>query len=154
MRDQPGGPRVADLMRINHNDYYLALLPLVAARGTCVRREVAAIIVDEQHRILSTGYNGVPRGQPHCFETACPGGGDKPGDSSRCAAVHAEINALLQCSRLDLAYTLYISCTPCYSCAKAICNTPIKQIICREEYAEGLGLSMLHQAGIMVIVAK
>jgi len=139
--------------RLTHDQYYTALLVLVAARSTCARRAVGAIIVDARNRVLSTGYNGVPSGFPHCTTEPCTGVNDPPGDSRRCLAVHAEINAIMQCSRLDLASSLYVSCTPCFTCAKAIANTPIKRVICLEEYADPMGMAVLKVAKIHFIVA-
>jgi len=90
-------------MRPNHDQYFLEMLELVAARSTCCRRSVGAILVDERNRILATGYNGTPQNFGHCTkESPCPGGSDSAGDTSRCLAVHAEVNAILQCHRMDL----------------------------------------------------
>lgn len=139
-------------LRKTRATYYLQMLQDVAARSTCGRRAVGAILTTVDGKILSTGYNGPPQHRRHCTEVPCAGRLDKKGDTSRCEAVHAEINALLQCWRLDLAHTLYVSCTPCFTCAKAICNTQIKQIITIEEYADQTGLEMLTEAGIEVQV--
>lgn len=138
--------------RLARDQYYLKMLELVSARSTCGRRAVGAIITDVDGHILSTGYNGVPRGVLHCTDLPCLGRHDPRGDSTRCLSVHAEINALLQCSRLDLARVIYVSCTPCFSCAKAICNTEIKRIICCELYADQQGAELLASSGITVEV--
>jgi dCMP deaminase len=143
--------RLQKHMRDTRDEYYLKMLALVAGRSTCGRRLVGAIITDEAGHVLSTGYNGTPIGIPHCTEVACDGRFDPPGDSSRCLSVHAEQNVLLQCTRLDLAYNLYISCTPCFVCAKLIVNTPIKRVICQEAYADVTGLWLLAQRGIKLI---
>lgn len=142
------------MARLGHDDYFLEILKLLSLRSTCRRRAVGAIIVDEYHHVLSTGYNGVPRGQFHCIDekTPCPGVDDPPGDTRRCHAVHAEQNALLQCSRIDLARTLYVSCTPCFQCAKMIANTNITMVVCLEEYKDADGLEVLRRAGISVSV--
>lgn len=139
-------------MRLNHDNYYLELLKLVAQRSTCGRRAVGAIFVDERGQILSTGYNGVPRGYPHCDTVPCDGRFDRPGDSSRCASVHAEVNVVLQCHRMDLVHTLYVSCTPCYTCSKMLCNTGLKRIVCLEPYADELGLKLLRAQGILLVI--
>jgi len=118
-----------------------------------VRRKVGAIIVDEKYHILSTGYNGVPSGFKHCIDEPCIGAKDPTGNSERCMAVHAEVNAMLQCSRINDARTLYVSCTPCIGCAKMICNTPIKRIIASSAYADN-ALYILHLAEIELIIAK
>lgn len=128
--------------------YFMAMLKLVASRSTCVRRQVGAIITDDAGRVLSTGYNGVPSGFPHCIDAPCLGANDEKGDSSRCLSVHAEANALLQCTRLDLARWMYCSCSPCFTCAKLICNTPINRVIYGEEYADQMGLRVLHTKGV------
>lgn len=141
-------------MRLTHDEYFIHILRMAAARSTCVRRAVGAVIVDADHHLLSMGYNGVPRGFEHCIDVPCVGAKDPTGDSSRCMAVHAEVNAVLQCQRLDLAHTLYVSCTPCFSCAKMIANTHIKRIVCLEEYADKAGHDLLTRAGIAVQWAK
>lgn len=132
-------------MRLGHDAYFLALLDLARLRSTCLRRRVGAVIVDGEHHVLSTGYNGVPSRFIHCTDYPCAGALDPSGDTSRCMAVHAEVNAILQCTRLDLARTLYVSCTPCFSCAKMLVNTPIRRIVTREIYPD-TGLDVLNIA--------
>lgn len=131
-------------MRDNRDTYFVKMLDQVCSRSTCVRRSVGAIITDERGRILSTGYNGPPSGFDHCTqETPCPGAFDIKGDTRRCMAVHAEQNALLQCWRLDLAHTIYVSVTPCFVCAKMILQTPIKRVISIAPYAGDGGEELL-----------
>lgn len=129
------------------------MLKLVANRSTCIRRKVGAIITDKEGHVLSTGYNGVPKNFDHCIDVPCLGATDKSGDTSQCMAVHAEQNALLQCSDLSRASVMYASCTPCFVCAKMIVNTNIGAIICIEEYADKSGLTVLLEAGCAVQIA-
>lgn len=136
--------------RLSKKEYYLEMLDLVAARSTCVRRAVGAIITDKEGHILSTGYNGVPSGFDHCTDTPCIGASDEPGNTTHCLAVHSEQNALLQCSQLDRAYYMYVSCTPCFVCAKMICNTNIESIICKTDYADHRGFDVLIERGCVV----
>jgi len=136
------------------DQYFLKMLDLVATRSTCARRAVGCIITDQRGSVLSTSYNGVPAGITHCIEQACDGAFDPPGNSERCLAVHAEVAAIIQCHRLDLAYSLYCSCSPCFGCAKAICNTPIKRVVCAERYADTLGEALLTRKGIKVYCAS
>ena len=128
--------------RLTQDEYYLRILELVSARSTCIRRAVGAIIVDGRGRVLSTGYNGVPTGFPHCIVDPCAGSNDSPGDSSNCNAVHAEVNAVIQCYRIDYAHKIYVSCSPCFSCMKMLLNTNIKEIVSMEEYADNRGLDL------------
>jgi dCMP deaminase len=140
-------------VRLNRHEYYLAMLKLVAARSTCIRREVGAIITDKESHVLSTGYNGVPRFFDHCIDLPCAGANEKSGDTSNCMAVHAEQNALLQCTSLDRAYTIYCSCVPCFVCAKMIANTGIEVVICETTYADTRGLQVLIEKGCYIEIA-
>lgn len=141
------------------DQYYLAMVAVVASRSTCPRRDVGAVLVDERGVILGTGYNGVPRGIPHCGEneaalsSTCLGAGDPKGDTRRCWAVHAEVNAILQCADIEKARTLYCSATPCFQCAKVIANTGIIRVVVREVYTEPepSGFSVLQARGIRVV---
>jgi dCMP deaminase len=126
----------------------LTLLEHVASRSTCARRKVGAIIIDEDHHVLSMGYNGVPKGMTHCTEKPCPGAHDLPGNTWRCWAVHAEMNAILQCHDLRHAHTLYTSCAPCFQCAKVIANTHIARVVSLTDYADYMGRDILELAGV------
>jgi dCMP deaminase len=139
--------------RLSKKEYYLAMLKLVAMRSTCARRAVGAIIVDKEGHVLSTGYNGVPRNFDHCIDFPCSGANDVSGNNTRCMAVHAEQNAILQCSDLSRAHTMYCSCTPCFACAKMIANTEIEVIIAIEGYADAAGLEVLKESGKSIEVA-
>ena len=136
--------------RLSKRDYYLQMLKLVAARSTCIRRAVGAIITDKEGHVLSTGYNGVPRDFDHCIDNPCAGASQEPGNTTLCMAVHAEQNALLQCGDLSRAHTIYCSCTPCFVCAKMIANTNIEVIICEQGYADKRGLMVLLERGLTV----
>lgn len=140
------------MQRLSNDEYYLSLLAGVAARGSCVRRQVGAIVVDENYRVLSMGFNGPPKGFPHCGEVDhvpptnvpygvwkavhCQGATEQKGSTTKCMAVHAEINALLTCADPNRAHTIYVSCTPCRNCALAIVNTNIRRVVCLELYAD------------------
>ncbi len=141
---QDGTPR----RRVNKQEYYLELLPLVASRSTCVRRMVAAIITDRDGHVLSTGYNGVPSGIQHCYIYPCAGAKQEAGNTSLCEAVHAEQNAIIQCKDLRNASTMYCSCTPCFVCAKMILNTPIESIYCLERYNDKRALEIMLRRGL------
>jgi dCMP deaminase len=135
--------------RLTRAEYFLEMLDLVAARSTCARRSVGAIITDGDGHILSTGYNGVPRHMDHCTDHPCPGTNDPKGDTSNCYAVHAEQNALLQCSNMSAAHTMYVSCAPCFVCAKMIANTNIRRVVFSTEYhGDSRGVKLLTSLNI------
>lgn len=141
-------------MRATHDEYFLGMLALVASRATCARRRVAAILVDAGNHILATGYNGPPRGFAHCTDTPCAGATDPPGQTDRCLAIHAEVNAVLQCRALQDVHTIYTSVAPCFACAKMLANTNLKRVVCLEPYADGRGLEVLSAAGIAFEVRR
>lgn len=126
--------------KINRPDkdtYWMGTCERIRLRGTCPRRQTSTIIVDADNNFLASGYNGVPRGFNHCTIHPCEGVNDPPGDSSRCMAIHAEINALLQIGdRLRFATTMYTYTMPCFTCIKAIANTKISRVVYFEEYPD------------------
>lgn len=114
--------------------YFLGIAKAVAERADCTRRQASAVIV-KNHRIVSTGYNGAPSGDPGCMSAgACPRGQLTPDElkaytdyeagPGRCIAVHAEANALLYASRSDVEgavmymYSSVGNGAPCSACSK------------------------------------
>ncbi len=143
--------------RPSRDAYYLEMVAVAAKRSTCPRRAVGAILVDGRGVVLGVGHNGVSRGFTHCSENqlppnVCQGALDPKGDTHRCWAVHAEVNAILQCADVDRAHTLYCSATPCFACAKIIANTSITRVVVAEVYDEPQpsGLAVLLARGIAV----
>lgn len=137
------------------DDYFAQLLPIVATRGTCIRRKVAAIVTDEAGHLLGTGYNGPPAGDRHCVDHPCEGAQDKSGNNRRCQAIHAEMNALLQAGvRLPEATRIYVSLTPCFDCAKLIVTAKgIKRVTCLELYRGDMsGLRYLISHNVEVFI--
>lgn len=143
-------------MRPTLDEYMLQLLPLLASRGTCRRRRVAAIVTDDKGHLLGCGYNGVPPGFPHCLDQPCPGADDRSGDNTRCEALHAESWAIVQAGdRLKQATRLYCSCTPCFSCAKLIVTVGIPCVVVTELYhgdLSGLRYLLTHDVRVLQYV--
>jgi len=101
-------------------------------RATCAKRSVGCVLTDYRGFVLSTGYNGVASGLPHCIDQDC-GGATKPSGSDTCQAVHAEINALIRCKDVDALYVCYTTVFPCNNCMKTLLNTNCQYIV----YMEG-----------------
>ncbi len=143
-------------MRPNLDEYMLQLLPLLASRGTCVRRRVAAIVTDEAGHLLGCGYNGVAPGDAHCIDSPCLGAQDQSGDNSKCLAQHGEVNAIIQAGdRVRQATRLYCSCTPCFSCAKLIVSVKIPCVVVTELYQgdlSGLRYLLTHDVRVLQYV--
>ena len=123
--------------RPSWDEYFMQMAELTAKRSTCLRRNVGAIIVKDKH-IIATGYNGAPKGLPHCEEL---GGclrqklGVPSGERHElCRALHAEQNAIIQAATLGQSIegaTIYVTHQPCIICAKMIINAGISRIVVR-----------------------
>lgn len=107
---------------------------VTAQRGSCLRKQVGAIIVrDRDKRIISGGYNGAPRGMPDCFEVGC----DLrviDGRESCVRTIHAESNALDLCGAIAEPHTLYTTVIPCRLCALRIIQAGIYRVVYHEFY--------------------
>jgi dCMP deaminase len=121
-------------MRQSHDQYYMAIAKTVSTRSTCSRRVVGCVIIDSFNHILSTGYNGVPRGAQHCTENKCGGAFFPTGQAlDSCEAIHAEVNAVAQAHSLDL-HSIYVTVSPCMSCMKLILSTRCRRLVFGEIY--------------------
>jgi dCMP deaminase len=120
--------------------YFMGIAHAVAKRGNCCRRQVAAVAVRD-HRIVSTGYNGTPRGIRNCYAGGCERCRSKaPSGSglSECVCCHAEENAITHAAYHGIALrdaTLYCTMSPCLTCAKMIINAGIKEVVYETEYS-------------------
>lgn len=123
------------LDRPEAEEYFIKLAFHVASRGSCARRKVGCVLVDEHNHIMATGYNGRPSGFVECLMQPCEGA-DAPSGSNlnKCEAIHAEANALLQCSDVMRIKTAYVTASPCFECTKLLLNTSCQTIIYAEKY--------------------
>lgn len=139
---------VITMERVSKHNYYLDIAETVSERSTCLRKRYGAIIV-KNDVIISTGYNGAPRGRKNCTDI---------GDCMRekmgiprgeryelCRSLHAEANAIISASRENmLGSTLYMCCTSpqdgsiignvcsCMMCKRQVINAGISSVIIRE----------------------
>jgi len=135
------------------DEYFIAITKQVATRSTCLRRKVGAIIVKDK-RILTTGYNGAPRGVKSCLEIGrCMRQEMEVPSGQRheiCRALHAEQNAIIQAAYHGVQIAgsdIYSTTQPCVLCAKMLINAGIKKIYYYEEYPDFLALELLKEAG-------
>lgn len=142
--------------RPSWDEYFMQMAELTAQRSTCLRRQVGAIIVKEKH-IIATGYNGAPKGLPHCEELeGCLREKLEIPSGERhelCRALHAEQNAIIQAATLGQSIegaTIYITHQPCIICAKMIINAGISRIVIRRGYPDEMSRGMLREAGLKV----
>ncbi|HHW10350.1 MAG TPA: cytidine deaminase [Firmicutes bacterium] len=135
--------------RPHWDEYFLAMARLASKRSTCPRRRVGAVLVKE-HRVLATGYNGSVRGAPHCLDVGCLLV-TKEGRQSCARAVHAELNAILQCALNGVSSNgavLYCTDFPCSDCAKALVQAGVKRVVYLADYPDKNSSLILNEAGI------
>jgi len=141
------------MMRPTYDEYFMKMTQVVSTRSTCLRRNVGAILVKNKH-ILSTGYNGAPKGLKHCSEVGCLREklNVQPGERHElCRGLHAEQNAIIQASVFGVSIdgaSLYCTVAPCSVCAKMLINAGIKEIVYQESYPDELAQQMLTEAKI------
>ena len=141
--------------RPSYDEYFMEMARVVSKRSTCMRRKVGAILVKDKH-ILSTGYNGAPKGLKHCSEEGClreklnvP-----PGERHElCRGLHAEQNAIIQAAVFGVSIknsVLYSTNTPCIVCLKMLINAGVNEIIFSGEYPDELAKKMLDESNIKI----
>jgi dCMP deaminase len=142
--------------RPSWDEYFMSIARTVSSRSNCVKRKVAAVIVRDR-RIISTGYNGTPRGTKNCNEGGCPRcnqlseGGTK---LDECLCSHGEENAIVQAAYhgVQLAgATIYTTFSPCLQCTKLIINSGLSEVVYNTQYPLGdVSLDLLREAGVKV----
>lgn len=142
--------------RPSWDEYFMNIARQVASRSNCVKRKVGAVIAKDR-RIISTGYNGTPRGTRNCNEGGCPRcnafskGGTNLGE---CLCSHGEENAITQASYHGVSVrdgTVYTTFSPCLMCTKMIINAGILEVVYNADYPlGGVSLALLHEAGVKV----
>ena len=144
------------------DEIYMELAENLAKRSHCVKAQVGAVLTKDT-RIVSLGYNGPPAGTHNCDlewpKEGCPR--DSKGSCS--LALHAEQNAILYASKNNVVMegsTLYVTLSPCISCARVIYTMGIKKVYYLNSYADfkGLksdeGVDFLQKFGVEVVRYK
>ena len=135
---------------ISWDEYFLGIAMLAARRSKDPSTQVGACIVSPDNIIISTGYNGMPKG---CSDDEFPW--DREGEITKYPfVVHAELNAILNASGRDLRGSrIYVALFPCNECAKAIIQSGIKEVMyLSDKYANTPGVQaskrMMDAAGV------
>ena len=119
------------------------LLKAIASSSHCNRRKVGCII-SKEGRIISTGYNGMPKG----FLNPC-----EEDNITKQEVIHAEANAILFSAKHGVSTkgaTLYVTTAPCIECSKMIIQSGIAEVIYQDKYNNTTGIDLLRKAGIVV----
>lgn len=141
--------------RPTFDEIFMELAYVWSKRSTCLRRHVGAVIAKDKQQ-LTTGYNGAPKGIPHCAEL----GGclrEKLGVPSGthhelCRGTHAEQNAITQAAKFGISIegsTMYCNASPCVICTKMIINAGITRVVFDSEYNDPLAKEILGQQKVI-----
>lgn len=135
------------MSRKNWKDYFMEITEMVASRSTCDRAFVGCILVNDDNRIVSTGYNGSVSGREHCDDI-----GHTMRDGHCIATIHAEMNALLYCAKEGISVkgcSAYITHFPCLNCTKALIQAGIKQIYYKYDYrVDDYAIDLLNKSNV------
>lgn len=142
--------------RPDWDEYFMKLAKVASLRSNCVKRKVAAIIVRDK-RVVSTGYNGTPRGTKNCYEGGCPRCNNLADSGTRleeCLCSHGEENAITQAAYHGVSVkegTLYTTFAPCLMCTKMIINAGIREVVYNQDYPlNEMSLKLLQEAGVLL----
>jgi dCMP deaminase len=136
--------------------YFLSIARVVASRSNCVKRHVGAVIAIDR-RIVSTGYNGTPRGTKNCNEGGCPrcnGFAESGTRLDECLCSHAEENAIVQAAYHGASVrggSVYTTFFPCLFCTKLIINAGLAEVVFDAAYSmDDRAENLLVEAGVLV----
>ncbi len=135
-------------MRPGWDEYFMQIARTVATRATCPRLSVGAVLVRD-HRILTTGYNGAPRGVAHCTEAGC-----MLVNEHCMRATHAEANAIVQGALHGVSLvgsTAYCTHQPCVNCSKLLISAGVVKIVYDVAYLDPIAAELLAEAGVAVV---
>ena len=143
--------------RPSWDEYFMNVAEMVKLRSTCMSARKGAVLVKD-NRVVSTGYNGSPKGIKHCNKGGCERctqrhlGKIKSGVYSEpCICCHSEENAIVQAAVHGISTggtTLYTTFTPCVNCAKMIINAQIIEVVGKKVYPDDVGIELLKEAGV------
>jgi dCMP deaminase len=150
-------PRLmSSFRRPDWDEYFMSIARVVASRSNCIKRKVAAIIVKDR-RVISTGYNGTPKGARNCNEGGCPRCSSMAPSGTgleECLCCHGEENAITQAAYHGTSLkgaSLYTTFAPCLLCTKMIINSGIREVIYNQDYPlNERALALLRECGVIL----
>jgi dCMP deaminase len=149
-------PLMSKFERPSWDEYFMNIAKVVAMRSNCIKRKVAAIIVKDK-RVISTGYNGTPRGAKNCNEGGCPRCNSMAASGTaleECLCCHGEENAITQAAYHGTSLkgaTLYTTFSPCLLCTKMIINSGISEVVYNKDYPlNNRAQSLLRECGVLL----
>jgi dCMP deaminase len=138
------------------DEYFMNIARVVASRSNCIKRKVGSVIALDR-RIISTGYNGTPRGIRNCNEGGCPrcaGAAESGTRLDECLCSHAEENAITQSAYHGVSVrggTVYTTFCPCLICTKMIINAGLAEVVYAADFPLGeVSVALFREAGVKV----
>ena len=142
--------------RPSWDEYFMSIARVASSRSNCIKRKVGAVIARDR-RIVSTGYNGTPRGIRNCNEGGCPrcaGAAEAGTRLDECVCSHAEENALTQSAYHGVSVrggTVYTTFCPCLMCTKMIINAGLAEVVYDAHFPLGeVSIELFREAGVKV----
>ena len=146
---------MGNLVRPDWDEYFMKMAKVASLRSNCVKRKVAAIIVRDK-RVVSTGYNGTPRGTKNCYEGGCPRCNNLADSGTlldECLCSHGEENAITQAAYHGMSVKggiLYSTFAPCLTCTKMIINAGILEVVYNLDYPlNETSFKLFQEAGVI-----
>jgi len=146
---------MAQMQRPGWDEYFMKMAQVASSRSNCSKRKVAAIIVRAK-RVISTGYNGTPRGTKNCYEGGCPRCNQLAASGTKldeCLCSHGEENAITQAAFHGVSIaggTIYTTFAPCLMCTKMIINSGLHEVVYNMEYPlNDTSFRLLKDAGVV-----
>ncbi|KAK4226503.1 cytidine deaminase-like protein [Podospora fimiseda] len=123
-------------LRPSWDAYFMSLASLAAQRSNCMKRRVGCVVI-RNNRVISTGYNGTPRGLKNCSEGGCKRCNSNTVALETCLCLHAEENALLEAGRerVTQGAVLYCDTCPCLTCSIKIVQVGIEEVVYSQGYS-------------------
>jgi len=142
--------------RPSWDEYFMSIARVVSSRSNCIKRKVGAVIASDR-RIISTGYNGTPRGIRNCNEGGCPrcaGAAESGTRLDECLCSHAEENAITQSAYHGVTVrggTIYTTFCPCLMCTKMIINCGLGEVVYDAHFPLGdVSIGLFREAGVKI----
>ena len=142
--------------RPDWDEYFMKIAQVASMRSNCIKRKVGAVIVRDR-RIVSTGYNGTPRGTKNCNEGGCPRCNSLASSGTRldeCLCSHAEENAITQSAYHGTSVKdgcIYTTFAPCLMCSKMIINSGILEVVFNVDYPlNETSFHLFEQSGVRI----
>ncbi|OWT41590.1 dCMP deaminase [Cryptococcus neoformans] len=142
-------------LRPGWDTYFMTLASLASERSNCMKRRVGALLVRSK-RILSTGYNGTPRGTRNCNQGGCSrcNGSARGGEAlNECLCLHAEENALLEAGRERIGddSVIYCNTCPCLRCSVKIVQCGVREVVYNQSYSmDEASARVLKEGGVIL----